>query len=48
MSADEKGRCAGGHGGGLSPVTLAEVSKCEQYVLFVLWRDGCFFCLYPW
>lgn len=42
-----KGVGSGGRGGGLSPVTLAEVSKCEQYVLFVLRRDGCFFCLYP-
>lgn len=37
----------GGRGGSLSPVTLAEVSECEQYVLFVLQSDGCFFCLYP-
>ncbi len=42
-----KGVGCGGRGGGLSPVTLAEVSECEQYELFVLQSDGCFFCLYP-
>lgn len=42
-----KGVGCGGRGGGLSPVMLAEVRECEQYVLFVLCRDGCFFCLYP-